>query len=174
MIIIVKVKEDLTGRKFGRLTVIEQVEDHISLSGSHYPNWKCQCDCGTVCERTANQLTLNTMISCGCKTKEAQHLGFLKHGMKGTRLYRIWKAMKTRCYNPNSPYFKYYGGKGITVCDEWRDSFQAFYEWSMANGYSDELTIDRIDSDKGYFPANCRWVTMTIQNQNKKKVSVLV
>lgn len=72
--------------------------------------------------------------------------------MKGTRLYRIWKAMKTRCYNPNIPYFKYYGDKGITVCDEWRDSFQAFYEWSMANGYSDELTIDRIDSDKGYFP----------------------
>lgn len=91
-------------------------------------------------------------------------MGFLKHGMKGTRLYRIWKAMKTRCYNLNIPYFKYYGGKGITVCDE----------WSMANGYSDELTIDRIDSDKGYFPENCRWVTMTIQNQNKKKVSVHV
>ena len=82
--------------------------------------------------------------------------------------------MKTRCYKPNIHYIKYYRGKGITVCDEWRDSFQAFYEWSMANGYSDELTIDRIDSDKGYFHENCRWVTMTIQNQNKKKVSVHV
>ena len=160
---------DLIGKRFGALVVTERI-------GSKWGHslWKCQCDCGTVCERTANQLTLNTMISCGCKTKEAQHLGFLKHGMKGTRLYRIWKAMKTRCYNPNIPYFKYYGGKGIAVCDEWRDSFQAFYEWSMANGYSDELTIDRIDSDKGYFPENCRWVTMTIQNQNKKKVSVHV
>ena len=142
---------DLIGKRFGALVVTERI-------GSKWGHslWKCQCDCGTVCERTANQLTLNTMISCGCKTKEAQHLGFLKHGMKGTRLY------------------KYYGGKDITVCDEWRDSFQAFYEWSMANGYSDELTIDRIDSDKGYFPENCRWVTMTIQNQNKKKVSVHV
>lgn len=97
---------DLIGKRFGALVVTERI-------GSKWGHslWKCQCDCGTVCERTANQLTLNTMISCGCKTKEAQHLGFLKHGMKGTRLYRIWKAMKTRCYNPNIPYFKYYGGK---------------------------------------------------------------
>lgn len=79
--------------------------------------------------------------------------------------------MKTRCTNPNISYFKYYGGKGVTVCQEWSESFECFQKWAISNGYSDDLTIDRIDSDGDYTPNNCRWVTMAVQNRNKKKVS---
>lgn len=89
------------------------------------------------------------------------------HGGSGTRLYRIHKAMNTRCYNPNFPAYKYYGGKGIVVCDEWVDDFVAFREWSISNGYEDNLTIDRIDGNGNYEPSNCRWVTLADQQRNK-------
>lgn len=92
------------------------------------------------------------------------------HGLRKTRLYRIWANIKTRCYNHNDPHFQRWGAKGITVCDEWKDDFKAFYDWAMSNGYEEHLTIDRIDNDKGYSPDNCRWATVKEQNQNKKKV----
>ena len=85
------------------------------------------------------------------------------------RLYRIWKDMKTRCNNPNFPLYKVYGGRGIKVCNEWEDSFENFYEWSMDNGYSDLLTIDRINNDKGYFPGNCRWSSRKEQSRNTSR-----
>ena len=85
-----------------------------------------------------------------------------------TRLYGIWRGIKRRCLNPNYHHFKNYGGRGITVCDEWLESFKSFYDWAMSNGYQDDLSIDRIDNDKGYDPSNCRWVTMAEQNKNKR------
>lgn len=91
----------------------------------------------------------------------------LKHGKYGCRLYRIWQNMKNRCRNSNSNRFQYYAGKGISVCSEWENDFQSFYDWSIANGYSDELTLDRIESEKGYCPENCRWVTYQVQEKNK-------
>ena len=91
-----------------------------------------------------------------------------KHGGKGTRLYRIWQMMKNRCHNPRTPRFKDYGARGITVCDEWKDDFQAFYDWAMSHGYSDDLTIDRIVNDKGYSPDNCRWATKLVQGNNSR------
>ena len=88
--------------------------------------------------------------------------------MRENRLKNIWHGMKQRCYNPNRPNYRYYGGRGITICDEWLNSFQAFSAWSMDNGYQDELSIDRIDYNGNYEPSNCRWVSMKGQAENKR------
>lgn len=89
------------------------------------------------------------------------------HGKKKTRLYRIWSNVKTRCYNVNDPHYKRWGGKGVKMCEDWKTSFLSFYNWAMANGYTDELTIDRINFNGNYEPSNCRWVTIAEQNRNK-------
>lgn len=97
-----------------------------------------------------------------------------KHGLGKGRLFSIWVNMKTRCLNPNTPSFKNYGARGITICDEWKDDFKAFYDWSMSHGYSDDLTIDRIDNDGNYEPSNCRWVSMKTQCLNKSDNHIVV
>ncbi|MCQ2270959.1 MAG: hypothetical protein MJZ52_07020 [Bacteroidales bacterium] len=99
--------------------------------------------------------------------------GHLKHGLRKTRLYRIWSNIKTRCHNQNDKHFSQWGARGVTMCEEWKNDFKSFYDWAMSNGYSDDLTIDRIDNNGNYEPSNCRWTSYKEQNQNKRNVIIL-
>lgn len=155
---------DLTGQRFGRLVVIEQAPRDSRYHGAM---WRCRCDCGCETIVEARNLKTGNTSSCGCYHRERQRAA-KTHGKSGSRLHRIWKAMHTRCYNPNSSAFKYYGGRGIEICDEWVRDFEAFHLWAVAHGYADDLTIDRIDVNGNYDPSNCRFVAMAEQNQNKR------
>lgn len=159
--------DDLTGKIFGRLTVLEQTRNDKGLIA-----YKCHCECGRDIVMSVYSLVRGA-DSCGCARYERASQALFKHGETHTRIYNIWTNMKTRCYNKNTEKYRYYGGKGITVCDEWRDDFKMFYDWSISHGYSDTLTIDRIDSNLGYSPDNCRWVTMLEQNRNKESYKAL-
>jgi hypothetical protein len=163
---------DLTGKKFNRLTVVERVNDYISPNGFRSTQWKCICECGNEVIVSTSHLRSGHTKSCGCYGREVcvQNGLKIKHGLKESRVYRIWSCMKNRCYNQKDDNYKYYGGRGITVCDEWKDDFQTFYDWSMSHGYTDNLTIDRINVNGNYEPSNCRWATHSEQGKNKRNV----
>ena len=161
--------EDLTGQKFGKLTVIKRVENHVQPCGKQYVQWLCKCDCGNETVVRSANLKGGRTQSCGCLIKETNST----HGLKKTRLYVVWKDIKARCFNPNANNFKDYGAKGVFMCDEWRNDFKVFYDWAMENGYNPnakrgECTIDRINNNKGYSPDNCRWTDNLTQQNNKK------
>ncbi len=156
--------KDITGQKFGRLTALYKL--HNGHKNSIY--WLCNCDCGNLSEVNGAQLRNGQVRSCGCYRRERLNEVNTKHGKRHTRLYNIYMQMKKRCYNKNSPRYYDYGGRGIAVCDEWLNDFMNFYHWSMDHGYRDELTIDRIDNDKGYSPGNCQFIDKKAQNKNRR------
>ena len=160
---------DLTGQKFNRLTVIAR-EGTNKFGAS---TWLCQCDCGnkTVVARSA--LLSGGTKSCGCWHIDYVATKLTTHGKKKHRLYMVWNGMKNRCNQPSHKSYQRYGGRGITVCEEWMRDFQAFYDWAVTNGYDEtapkgQCTLDRIDNDKGYSPNNCRWVDMKTQSNNRQ------
>lgn len=155
-------KKNLIGKRFGRLSVISESENKNGRTA-----WLCKCDCGNYKVICSKVLINGQTKSCGCISREKVKARNTKHGKRHTRLYRIWLCMKNRCSNDKDKYWKSYGGKGVNVCESWKNNFMNFYEWSINNGYSDDLTLDRINVNGMYCPDNCRWSTSKEQQNNK-------
>ena len=172
---------DLTGQRFGRLTAIERA----GTNKKRYITWLCQCDCGNTTIAVGSDIKSGHTRSCGClqrdrlieynksdskrsRTSELNKVRKRTHGMRYTRIYKEWRSMIDRCENKSWKHYHNYGGRGISVCKEWRDSFNTFYEWAISNGYNDSLTLDRVNVNGNYEPSNCRWATNKEQANNKR------
>jgi hypothetical protein len=154
-------KKDIVGNRYGKLVVLDE---YVKIPNG--TKWKCQCDCGDTTYVYRGKLTTGSTKSCGCNKAT---LG----GLSDHKLYSVWANMKDRCYNDPNHAFHNYGGKGIKLCDEWL-TFTPFYEWAMSNGYSEGLTIERVNSNDNYCPENCEWITLSenTTRANKGRVGI--
>lgn len=172
-----KRNETMIGKRFGRLTVVGREKTYVAPCGTKRAMWKCLCDCGNEIVASTINLTSGNTKSCGCLKTERIVLFNTSHGGTHDRLYGIWKSMKHRCNNPNDSHYGTYGGKGISICDEWND-YKCFKDWAYKHGYDEdaeygECTLDRIDNDGNYEPSNCRFVNRLIQANNTSKNHII-
>ena len=160
--------KDLTGQTFNQLTVIKRVENKYNDAC-----WLCKCTCGKETIVTTQRLTKGLTKSCGCLRSIVAINKNKTHNLSNTKIYKTWQEMKKRCYNSKYKRYKDYGGRGIIICNEWLNDFKTFYDWSMNNGYKEDLTIDRINVNGNYEPSNCRWASIKIQSNNKRNNRII-
>lgn len=164
--------KNLVGQRFGRL-VVTSYYGHKNGRVA----WNCLCDCGKTTVVLSGGLCSGKTKSCGCYHSDISRKQvierFTKHGGANTAIYSRWCSMKDRCCNPNNPSYHNYGGRGITICDEWVKDFEAFRTWAYENGYRPNLTLERIDNNKGYSPDNCRFISNARQQRNRRKTVML-
>ncbi len=164
-----KCSHDYAGVRFGTVTVVGRAENHIQPSGRTRVMWECVCDCGKkfVCRDDA----VKNLESCGCKRSRDNAIRQTRHSESKSRLYNIYYSMMSRCYSENASYYSRYGGRGISVCEEWRENNANFFRWAKEHGYNEndhELSLERIDVDGNYCPENCTWIRIKDQYNNRR------
>ena len=162
-------KSELTGRTFGEFIVLEESLPKIRANGKKVRMWKCQCSCGNVRYLNKREIDTEKRKSCGCKQNEYRRMINLQHGDSHTRLHNTWSGIRARCYCETDYHYQWYGARGIRMDDAWKDDYSAFKEWAINNGFSPELSLDRIDNDGNYTPDNCRWTTQKDQSNNTRR-----
>ena len=154
-----KPKDDKTGKRYGRLVAEKYIGNGL---------WECKCDCGNAKIVRSGHLNAGKALSCGCLEYALRSAAGYRHGGIREPLYTVWEGMKQRCTNIKHNSYHNYGGRGIRVCDEWKNDYSAFRKWAISNGYRKGLTLERVNNNDGYSPANCKWITNREQSRNKR------